>query len=366
MKLQPIAGSQNEGLLRSDSGIIYFRKFRVEKGEIFRSCKTKDLTKARARRDDMMAELWGEKQIKRRIARQTVGELWVLWVENKKTTLRDSSIKSISAAWYNLKPRAEHMFIDDLTLDWWLRTYIPEKRAETNQRAAIDNSKRKFFNEWKWLSMFLKWADTGGHGPDGWRRPKLINPDKATAKGVVYTEDQLSELRRLANLRMRWFLEAGERHFMRRSEGRCLEWSRVDMNKRTITLLAEHTKTKQERTYTFNQKLFDLFEAIKAEQIGREKRSKFVFDARAYPHEDVEMTMTEFRNQWEPLCKAAGLPKGSRYHWMRHTGLTKAVRVPGVNHLKLCLFAGLDIKELQDTYLHLTIDDLRGIEDLMT
>ncbi len=366
MRLEAVGGHQNDGLFRSESGVIYFRKYREGKGEIFRSCKTKDSQKARAVRDELMAELWGDKPVKKKVSRKTVGELWPIWVENKKTTLRAASISSISAGWYNLKPNIENKFLDELTSDWWLREYIPAKRTEQNARAAIDNSKRKFFNEWKWLSMFLKWADLNGHGEPGWRRPKLINPDPPIAKGLVYTEDQLKALRANANLRMSWFLEAGEKHFMRRSEGRCLEWSRVDMDARTITLTPENTKTKQGRIITFNQTLFDFLVMLKADQETRGKTSRFVFDALAYPDQDEAMTMTEFRNLWEGCYRKAGLSKGSRFHWMRHTGLTKAVRKSGVNLFKLCIFAGLDIKELQDTYLHLTVEDLRGVENLLS
>ena len=363
MKLEEIAGNANDGLYRSKSGTIYFRKYREGKGEIFRSTKTKDLTLARRVRETLMAELWGDRA--KVVKRETVPEIWAVWFEGMKATHRPNTLASISAAWNNFKPYLEDRFLSEITLEWWTNAYIPLKRAEQNKKPTLDNRKRKFFNEWKWLSMFLKWCEAAGKAEPSWKRPRLKNPDPPRDPGRVYSSDEISALKRNATLRMSAFLVAGERHFMRRSEIRLLTWDRVDLLHRTIKLRAQDTKTKKPRTFPISEELLSLFLELKSEAETMGLKSAFLFPSFVDPTVDSPMTVSEFRIMWEACAKSAGLPKGSRFHWLRHTGLTSACRRKGVDIAALCIFAGLSIEELQRTYLHYDTEDLRGVELLV-
>jgi integrase len=354
-----IGGAQNDGLFRhSETKVIKFRKYREGKGEIDRSCKTTVLEKARQVRDELMSELWGEKPLKK--TRNSVGELWASWYQGMQETKSKKTAESIRTAWTNLKPYAENLFLDDITSEWWTNTYIPEKRSEENPRKGLDNSKRKFFNEWKWMSMFLKWCAENGKAPAQWVRPKLIDPDPERAEGVVYTKSQLENLDDEARLIEETFLCAGLEHFMRRSEIKDLTWDRVDLVKRVITLRAQDTKIRKPRRVPINEKLAHLFAQVR---FVNEGSSPFVFPSKTGSE---PMTFSEFRTMWGNWCERAGLAEGSRFHWLRHTGLTKATKRPGVNLVALCIVAGLSIEELQKTYLHYQLDDLRGVENLVS
>lgn len=360
MKLTAIAGHANDGLYRAESGTIYFRKYRDGKGEIFKSTKTKDLSMARRMRDALMAELWNEKP--KVVKRETVREIWAVWFQGMKETKSENTANSISASWNNLEPYIGDLFLSDVTLEWWTNVYIPQKRAEQNKRPTIDNTKRKFFNEWKWLSGFLKWSEASGKGGPDWKRPRIKNPDPEIEEGRAYSDDEIASLRLNASLRMTAFLEAGLNHFMRRSEIRLLEWNRINLVARTVHLRAQDTKIRKARTFPFNKTLLGLFAELKREADLAGVKSRFVFPSMKG---DQGMTVDEFRRMWESCTKAAGLPKGSRFHWLRHTGLTKACKRKEINIAGLCVFAGLSIDELQKTYLHLTVDDLRGVENLV-
>lgn len=359
MRLTPIGGAQNDGLFRAETGVIYFRKFREGKGEIFRSCRTDKPGEARDRRDEFMAELWGEKK-KEKKARQTVGELWAVWYQGMSATKAPKSAESIRTAWKNLRPYAENLFLDEITLTWWTNTYIPKKRAEKNPRKGIDNAERKFFNDWKWLSGMLKWAEGEGHGGADWVRPKLFDPDPETDEGVVYSDEQMSALRGNAGLRMLALIVMGEEHFMRRSEGRLLEWARVRPDQ-TIHLRAQDTKIREARTFPFNDRLARLFDDLLNEQRAAGIESRYVFPSLVASDEDRPMSFSEFRTEWGRCCRAAGLPEGSRFHWLRHTGLTKAFKSKAANPAVICVFAGLSLEEAMKTYVHFTVTDLREV-----
>lgn len=279
-------------------------------------------------------------------------------------TKRPATADSIRYARQNLEPYAFDRFLDDMTAEWWTNEYIPKKRAEQNKRKGIDNSKRKFFNEWKWISGFLKWCERNGKAGPGWVRPHLTNPDPETDEGVVYSDPQMTELYRSATLRMATLLVMGERHFMRRDEARLLEWSRVDLENRTVRLRAQDTKTKKARTFPISSELVSLLIQIKDESRVMGLESKFVFPSLAHGPAEA-MTRGEFRHLWETTYGRAGLPQGSRFHWLRHTGLTRAFMRAKLDAGRICHFAGLSLEEADRTYLHFKPDDLRGVEDLV-
>ena len=364
MKLLEINGSNNDGLFKTENGIIWFRKYREGKGEIYRSCKTKDLNVARKRRNELMEQLWGDAPL--RVKRQTFPEIWESWYQGMAEVKSKKTAESIRSAWFNLKPYMSYMFLDEVTGEWWLNEYIPKKRKEDppKNKPKLDMSNRKFFNERKWLGMCLKFAEENGRGGPGWRRPAFKNPDSATSEGKIYSPDQLRKLRDNSNERMLTLLCMGEQHFMRRSEAIKLEWNRVSFENRSIHLRAQDTKIRRPRTFTFNRELLGHLKVLKV-QAGD---SAFVFPSsfQAELGVDAAMTFGEFNKLWGKTKERAGITGKWVFHWLRHTGLTKAFKQPGSAAALICHFAGLSLSEAQKTYLHYGIDDIRGVEDLVS
>src|SRR3990167_7794192 len=218
MSWEKIGGIQNDGLYRdSVTKKIKFRKFREGKGEIDRSCRTASLEVARRRRDEMMAELWGEVPLKNR--RQTVGEIWPIWQTAATSSSRDATKLSVAASKKHLAPYIFDKFIDELTNEWWQTEYVPKKRAEVvNADTGATREKRKFFNDRKWLGMFLKWCDENGKTPVGWRKPRLSDPDPARDVGKAYEWAEYERMLDVADWSMMTKLVMSCEHFMRRSE----------------------------------------------------------------------------------------------------------------------------------------------------
>lgn len=148
------------------------------------------------------------------------------------------------------------------------------------------------------------------------------------------------------------------------SEAILLSWDRVDEESRTIHLRAQDTKIRKKRTFPFNNKLAALFVELKAEAKAMGLNSKYVFPS-LVSDKDEPMSFSEFRTLWEATCKKANLPEGSRFHWLRHTGLTKAFKRARLDAARICHFAGLSLDEADRTYLHFKPEDLRGVETLV-
>lgn len=354
-----VKGPQNEGLYRhSVNGKYKFRKYREGKGELERSLKTSDLTIARRERDKLLAELWGDQpKVHRRLTNR---ELWPTWRDGKAQAKSKGTMSSIDASWKNLEAYAGDKFPDELTEDWWLTVYIPRKREEVSPRTGKANPGRKFMNERKWLLAFLKHLKR----QDLIKKvPNLINPDPPRARAEIFTEEEFGRLLDAADWSLMAKLVMGRDHFMRRSEVAFLSWERVDLRNRTIHLRAEDTKIRKARTFPFNESLAALFEILKAEQAKAGIATPFVFPSPGDPSRSI--LKDGFNKAWLNCKKRAGVPTKKKFHWLRHTGLTNAFRRQRLGAAQICTFAGLSLEEASKTYLHFTVDDLRGIENLV-
>lgn len=356
MKLDSIAGPQNDGLFRSKTGVIYFRKYREGKGEIFRSTRAKDLTVARRRRDEFMQELWG--QAPKKLRHETVGELWPGFYQGKLETKSKATGQSILSSWKNLETQICNKFPDEVTEDWWLTEYIPLKREEVSPKTGKSNPHRKFMNERKWLLAFLNHLKRQGNLN---KIPRLINPDPPRAKGRAYLNEETFAMIQAADWIFLPKLVMALEHFMRRSEIALLEKTWVDRKNRVINLPASVTKTRQARRIPYNERLEILFNVLD-EKFG-ELNSPYVFPSPKDPKKSIGRD--GFMSAWKSCKRLAEIKGKANFHWLRHTGLTRAFRVPGVNVAKVCAVAGLDIHEAMATYVHFTLDDLRGVENLV-
>lgn len=341
MKLIPLTGKGNENLYRHpDTGIIYFSKYRAGKGKIEKSTKTRVLAEAKVIADEIRVKFFGKGVIKR--GKQTCGVLFPGWQDLNKTKA-PATVASIESSWKHLKPYIQDFLPEEITERFWEGVYIPEKRLTHGQD-------RKFFNDRKWLSMFLLFLKREGVID---AVPKLRNPDPECKVGKVYTDDELQRLLQNAGPDLKLQILMAVSMGMRKSEIMKLTWARIDMANRVIHLRAEDTKIRKARSFAISAVVYRLLEL-------RDRSKAFLFPSPLNPNKPQ---VNGIERAWQ-RCKRAAKVIG-RFHDLRHTFLTRAFRSKNVNPALICFYAGLSLIEAQDRYLHFTIDDTREVVTAM-
>lgn len=340
MKLEKIKARGVDNLYRSPkSGIIYFRKYRKGFGETYKSTRTRVLEDAKRFVDDMKL---GKKTVVLK-GRRLALEMFDVWLANKETLgASKGTITSIRASRAHLAPFLEMLLPEEITAQWWAAEYIPKVREKTH-------AKRKFFNDRKWLTSFMKSLVESGAIS---RPPKFVNPDPKTTVGKVFTDDEVSTLIEHAqsdDLKLAILMAATMG--MRRLEIFALKCDRVDMRRKVIRLRREDTKTRKARAFAISPATVKLI-------LERcESGSPWVFpsatDKTSPLHKDG------FKTAWTNLKRHHGIE--GRFHDLRHTFLTKAFKAPGANPALICTYAGLSLEVAERTYLHLTEDDTKAV-----
>lgn len=344
MKLERLTGRGNENLYRHpETGIIYFGLYRAGKGRLNpKSTRTKNLVEARRIADDFRMKFFGEIKIRR--PRKLCGEIFPAWIVRKKIKARETTIQSIQFSWNHLSPYIKDLLPEEITAEWWECKYVPSKRAETHNQ-------RRFFNDRKWLSMFLLSLKRDGLLE---KTPVFVDVDPPRVAGKVYSDDEIGRL--LANARGDLLLQLlmALTMGMRKSETLKLSWDRVDQENRTIHLRAEDTKIGKARTFGISDQVWEILKDRKTDG------SPFVFPSFA----DPTRPLTNGGNQtaWENCKKKAQVT--GRWHDLRHTFLTKAFK-NSVNPALICHYAGLSLDEAERTYLHFTVEDTRAVAELV-
>lgn len=341
--LTKVLGSANHHLYKR--GVVYWvRASKAGKSRLQKSLDTENLTTARLRRDDELSKYFNEKRLAN-IQAVIVDDKFPEFLDLKKTKA-PATYASIKNQWENhLKDYFAPMLLDEVTESSWLR-YVARKR--------IDSPDRKFFNDRKYLAMFLHWLHREGHIQ---KIPKLPNVDPKIAEGKVFSNEQikgiLARSTKDLNLQIRMALTMG----MRIGEIMSLEWDQIDFARKTIYLPAEKTKIRKERIFGISSEVFEDLEIRKFEALG-----SAVFHAPGNP--DKCQGRQGNKGAWAGCKRLAKVPKEYRFHWLRHTFLTLAFK-KAVNPALICIYAGLSLEEAQKTYLHLNVEDTRVVADLV-
>lgn len=324
------------------------RFFKTGFGPLVKSLGTEELGLARIRRDEEIATFlgtspkWAGESI-------LVEEKFEEFVDLKKIKAPRTH-ESIKGHWtLHIKPYFGSMRLEDVTESEWLR-YVDVKRK--------DSPNRKFFNDRKYLSMFLNWLHREGFIK---RIPKLEDVDPERNAGKVFSDEEIGRL--LANARgdLRLQILMSLTMGMRKGEILSLEWSQVDFEKRSIFLPAEKTKIRKARTFALSAICLDLLrQRIRVVTTDSADRA-WVFPGRLDGSKSVRSNGNQ--KSWE-ACKRAARVEG-RYHDLRHSFLTKAFK-QNVNPALICAAAGLSLQEAQTTYLHFSLEDLRVVSDLIS
>lgn len=331
----------------TETDIIYFRKYKKEwGGEIKLSTHTTEIKEAKKFAADVYAKFRNKKA--KTGQRQTALELFDLWRERKEIMGKSpGTLTSIRASRNYLAPFFERMMPEEITGLWWESEYIPKVRQTAN------NPGRKFFNDRKWMISFLKDILTDQQID---HVPQFINPDKKSNVGKVLSDEDVSTLISMAqNDDLRLAILMAATMGMRRLEIFALACARVDLEKKTIKLRAEDTKTRKARTFAISAACYP----------GLASRcydgAEWIFPSKTDVHKPLHKD--GYVTAWTNLKKMTGIK--CRFHDLRHTFLTKAFKAPGANAALICTYAGLSLEVAERVYLHLNEDDTRGVAGLV-
>lgn len=344
MTLEKITARGAENLYReAKTKIIYFRQYKKGRGEIKISTRTTMLEQAKEFRDALNLEGLPKKKTKLRASALELFDKWIL----EKETLGKSqaTLTSIKSSRNHLAPFLEYMMPDEITDDWWASDYIPKVRLNTSPN-------RKFFNDKKWLTSFTK--DLHARKLIA-ARPVLKNPDPPRDAGKVFTDEEISLLINFAqNEDLKLAIQMAATMGMRRGEIFGLRADRVHSDA-TIYLKPEDTKTRKARAFKISETCWP------ALKYRAQTGSRWIFPSKADPsrplHKDGYMTA------WRNLKAMTGVT--GRFHFLRHTFLTKAFKAAGANPALICNYAGLSLEVAEKVYLHLTPDDTKGVTGLV-
>lgn len=358
MKLEKINARGADYLFRDPvTKIIYFKAERKGKGRLVKSCRTTVLEEAKPIGDDLLKRFLGVSRIKR--GRKLVGELFAAWMD-EKSLKRKATRDSIANSWRHLAPYCADMLPEEITASWWTGVYIPQKRAEVRVIKRKDGSERhipqtdrKFFNDLKWLRMFLLSLKREGILE---KLPRLEDPhaDDEERVGKVFSEDEVDRLLLHSEGDLELQILMAVTMGMRVGEIMKMSWDRIDMTERTFHLRKQDTKTKKARTFGISDEVYRILR-LRERQIGP------LFSKPDDP--TVSQGRQGNRTAWANCKSKAGVE--GRFHDLRHTFLTRAFKSFG-NPALICFYAGLSLEEAQRTYLHLTHEDTRVVAGLVS
>lgn len=351
MKLIPVAGRGNEYLFtRSGSAIIWVSRSKKGFPRIQNSLFTESPIVAREKRDELFALKFDEKRSLSKKVKRLAWPLWEEWALTKSAKSEQTK-DSIYYSSQHLKPFLEELYPDELNEFWWQNTYIPKKKLE--------NRDRRFFNEWKWLSSFLKSLHRVGVIS---QQPMLANPDPGPAEGLFLEDSEIESLVESACEDLRLQIDLGFRHFMRRSEVLLLPWREIDFKNGLINLPAERTKIRKARSIPLAKDVLPALEARHSTLGGR-----FVFPSPQ--SQDKPIGRLGNATAWRAAIKRANKGKQkidptATFHDLRHSGLTRAFAATN-KYAEICVVAGLSLEMAQRTYLHLQPEHYRFVAGLV-
>lgn len=335
-----------------NTGILYVRMLKASKGkELFRSTHTDSLKKARTIANNLIEVYLGTKP--KSAQREIICDIWPKWVATKDNKSK-ATLDSISNSWRRLEPHFDCLFPTDITSMIWEK-YVAQMKLE--------NPSQKFFNDRKWLKMFLIWLHENGLIE---KLPKLRNPDPQKSEaGRFVSSEEFKKLLEQANPELQLQMLMGYTMGMRISEIMCLTWgtdkkntSYVDLERKAISLHLNDTKIRRART-------FGISEIVYPELVLRRRTavSEYVWPALGNPLK--RMDRGGHKTAWNLCRERAGIH--CRTHDLRHTFLTNAFRAAAgkIDSMLICEYAGLSIEQAQSTYLHFDHEDTRAVSSLI-
>ena len=184
------------------------------------------------------------------------------------------------------------------------------------------------------------------------KRVKKLLKRNGNARDKVLTFDQFNSLMEHAPRFTKLILATAFYTGMRAGEILSLTWDKIDMEGRSIRLLATDTKDKEPRRIPIGEELYSIFKSI-----PHALHDNHVFLFKGKPVKDI-------RTGLKMACEAAGIPYGRFtkdgfvFHDLRHTFNT-FMRRAGVPESVIMEITGHSTREMFDRYNTVDGDDKR-------
>lgn len=137
-----------------------------------------------------------------------------------------------------------------------------------------------------------------------------------------------------------------------------LQWGSVDLPRRQMWVSGNDAKGKKTLGLPLNaMAVAVLEEAVLEEAQGKHPTFVFTIEGRHY-HEIDHRT-------WQSLVKRSGIPKGFRFHDLRHTWASWLAQA-GTDPQKLRQLGGWSSLRMVERYSHLNVDHLREAANAIT
>lgn len=322
-------------VLHIPSQTYYARKYRKGKGRFFKTTGETRKGLAQSKANEMIAEwLFGKKPLGKYALVSEVCEKLQEDLQ-KEFENGDRSEKTWEHDRVYLKQVKNffgELFINEIDEEFW-RTWVRNDGRKLN-RTLGDLA--------KYLSKTLTFAHAQKLID---RKPKILNPDNKPGEKPVYEFKSIRKLMDVIDPNLKDIVIIAAECGMRPYEVRKLEWSMVQFSKTVVIQLPDwRVKTRKSREFMAGPMSS---EALRKRY--KKRTSAFVFPS----HSDLKKPINEmtFSRKWRKAVEAAGLPKGSKFHWLRHTFFTHALLKAGKELPKVAAYGGNSPKILFDEYM---------------
>lgn len=349
--------------------IIYFRSDTVRHKKlnggkpIKKSTEEKTISKAKLFIENYFHELGGkntptEKRKRKGIKNPLLDDLWNDIVEEKSLEIGESTLRIYKKEWrIALYPFWGSLTVGDVS---------KQKVVDFQKWYLKNHSKRTFFNTRKTLVMILNYLKRENYLFTDIKVPKL---DEVIAKrtkkvdvGRVYTEKELKALLNAAQSKKQdklydcVFLGVlfASRMGLRKNEFLSIKWDDIDFINGSVKVWRKNKYWAE----LLMPKIL-LSELKKRKAIGR------IYVMSSARSDEKHLASQIFDRIWREVKVLAGIrnatsKNAARIHDLRHTFATKTAD-DNWNPLIACEYLDMSLKVYQDTYVHVSIDMMKGL-----
>jgi integrase len=302
------------------------------------SSGTSDKAKAEEYHDKLKASLWDQERLGIKPSRT--------WNEAVVRYLAETSYKASQAS-DKVHLRWLDRFLKDVPLTAINRDLIDRIHATRKEVSAANSTVnrtmeviravlRRAANEWEWLDKVPRIRML----PEPKRRVRWITRDEA--------DRLIAQLPEHMAVMVRFSLETG----LRRSNVTCLEWSQVDLARRTAWIHPDRAKARKAIAVPLSAPAVVVLRG----QIGKHPTHVFTFQGKP-----VVQTSTK---TWYAALERAGI-EGFRWHDLRHTWASWHVQAGTPLHV-LQELGGWECVEMVRKYAHLSTAHLAEYVDRLS
>lgn len=283
------------------------------------------------------------------------GKLFPLFLKKKKREVRSRTYELYEGIWLK---HFEKFFGKMLLAD------ITQKRWSKFCEQAIGVS--DFQNYRNLIHAFLKWCEREQYIN---AVPTFENPSHKRRKRRIVPSKHLVLIFQFASGSLLLFIAHALFMGMRRREIMTLEWLRIDLESRDLTLRDLDVKTDEGRQVPLTDIVFELLAArLKAQQDAKIK-SPWVFPHKTNPK--AHANVSGLKTAWRTCLTRAELLESDgslmyTWHDLRATYETQSHKSTEYTDTQKEKMVGADIDVQKRIYVSMTANDLRGLEEIVS